>query len=809
MNWLQNEVETGHHLRYNEQIKMVQYVQPADAAMILKTNDGRCNVLSGMNRQKNRTCKRIRSAHKGVMRTIAGIAVLGAVFALTFPVAATDNASVASATAAGEKLLHTHNVFCFDSTGRFICPLRQLEEHEHSEDCYETVAQGHTHTDECYTMERGALICQVAEQSGHIHTDACYKTENETEAAHEHTAACYTKTKGEQICTVPEREGHSHGKGCFVSGETLICTLEENEEHTHAASCYEKILQCEIPEEAGHTHSDACFAWTEILSCTADVTAPEKILICTETEQEGHAHNDACYEWTKVLSCGKEEQNTESSAPTETEQVLICTQVEIKKHTHGKICFALDRHGKKVLICKQPQVKEHQHTQACLSFAEADLICKEESREHRHDYRCYRTWSFQCQTQENKKKLPQSDPNADVETPEIWEKTFEHVKLTGAWSQDLLAIAQTQLGYAESGRNFIIENGIAKGYTRYGEWYGGVEYGNWCAMFIAFCMDYAGIKGVPFSCGCNLWLDLLKEAGMYAAPDAYTPRPGDIVFFDTSRALNVPETVPVVPDHVGIVVEVIPETEDEPAAVVTIEGNYYDCVRNETRYINDPRIAGYGLLPDGPAALYSCGLKNHTHDTGCYGEAEKLTCLRKEHTHDETCRSRRLRYADENISVDVTLTNAVYLPANLFLCAELVAEQDQSNCGAMLAAIEDALPDIPYAPEEMLLCRLQMNSCGEPYELPAGVQANVQITFKEPVLTEKASLDGAQCHAFMLIEEETEAGSCKATAMRTAQYKNTDEGITGISFVTNGISDVSVVVNVPESVAPECDILPE
>ena len=119
------------------------------------------------------------------------------------------------------------------------------------------------------------------------------------------------------------------------------------------------------------------------------------------------------------------------------------------------------------------------------------------------------------------------------------------------------------------------------------------------------------------------------------------------------------------------------------------------------------------------------------------------------------------------------------------------------------------MPDVRYAPEEMLICRLQLNSCGEPYELPAGVQANMQITFKEPVLTEKASLDGAQCHAFMLIEEETEAGSCKAAASRTAQYRNPDEGITGISFVTNGISDVSVVVNVPESVAPECDILPE
>jgi hypothetical protein len=36
-----------------------------------------------------------------------------------------------------------------------------------------------------------------------------------------------------------------------------------------------------------------------------------------------------------------------------------------------------------------------------------------------------------------------------------------------------------------------------KGITRYGQWYGDA-YGDWCAMFVSFCMNNAGIL-IPVS----------------------------------------------------------------------------------------------------------------------------------------------------------------------------------------------------------------------------------------------------------------------------------------------------------------------
>ena len=719
------------------------------------------------------------------MRTVAAIAVLCTVFALAVPVFAQGMVLNLA-----DSVLHTHNVFCYDSTGHFICPLRQLEEHTHTDLCYETAAQGHTHTDACYALERGALICEVAEQAGHVHTDACYKSG----AAHEHTTDCYTRTKGELLCTVAEQAGHSHGKNCYATGEALTCGLEENEEHTHGASCYEKILVCDIPEVAGHAHSDACFAWTEVLTCDA---ATEKVLICTETEQMAHVHGDGCYEVTRVLTCNEAEQDVESTTPAQTEKILICTLMEIKKHIHDASCFTSDRRGVRKLICKQPHVKEHQHTQACLGFADEDLICKEESKEHSHDYRCYCSWSFLCQG-EKVDEGPKSDPEADVETPEIWEETFAHVKLTGAWPQDLLAIAQTQLGYKESSRNFQIKNGYEKGYTRYGEWYGGVEYGDWCAMFIAFCMHYAGIKGVPFSCGCDKWIDMLRDAGMYAEADAYLPRPGDFVFFDSDRTETTPDTVPVAADHVAIVVEVIPATEEEPAAIVTIEGNYFDAVRNETRYMNDPRIIGYGLLPDGPTAHYSCGLQAHVHAAVCYDETGKLTCGEKEHQHEDHCRSRKLSYADENITVAVTLSEAVYLPTDLSLCAVLLTEQEVLANSAMTAAVGKALPEAQYAPESMCLCRMQLSVGGRAYELPAGVQADVQVAFNQPVCTAVVEMESADKYTFVLLEETPEVfadTAYSAVALSHVDYQCTDAGIVGVGFTTDQISTFVMVID--------------
>jgi hypothetical protein len=59
-----------------------------------------------------------------------------------------------------------------------------------------------------------------------------------------------------------------------------------------------------------------------------------------------------------------------------------------------------------------------------------------------------------------------------LETYINWEATLP-VDRTGIYAEDLLAVAQSQLGYTESTKNYMVdESGTAKGYTRYGEWYG-------------------------------------------------------------------------------------------------------------------------------------------------------------------------------------------------------------------------------------------------------------------------------------------------------------------------------------------------
>ena len=143
-----------------------------------------------------------------------------------------------------------------------------------------------------------------------------------------------------------------------------------------------------------------------------------------------------------------------------------------------------------------------------------------------------------------------SDDTADVEDASYWETTIPDLSGCETWAEKLLAVASSQLGYHESILNFRVDNdGNHKGYTRYGEWYGN-PYGDWCAMFVSFCLKYAGIdeKAIPQNANCSDWVTNLKKMEIYEDADLYVPEAGDIVFFDQSDADR--------PNHVGIISEV-------------------------------------------------------------------------------------------------------------------------------------------------------------------------------------------------------------------------------------------------------------
>ena len=185
----------------------------------------------------------------------------------------------------------------------------------------------------------------------------------------------------------------------------------------------------------------------------------------------------------------------------------------LEAHTHEDSCY--ETVTSQVLTCTRPEAElEHLHGEECYTAAEIkNLLCTLE--EHTHTDQCL------------------SDPEADLETPDNWESTLNHVTLSGNWARDLASIASTQIGYRESEKNYQVQaDGSFRGYSRYGAWYG-TPYGKWDAMFAAFCMHYAGIPqdALPFDSNTGSWFAQLQAAGLIRNPAEQMPAPGDLVFF--------------------------------------------------------------------------------------------------------------------------------------------------------------------------------------------------------------------------------------------------------------------------------------
>lgn len=306
-------------------------------------------------------------------------------------------------------------------------------------------------------------------------------------------------------------------------------------EHKHTADCYKKVLICGKEETDG---------------------------------SEGHTHTDACYKEEKKLTCDKEEHKHNADCYDE-EGNLICDKEE---HTHSEDCYTTE----KKLICGKEEskpVKAHHHTDACYK---KELVCK--LKEHTHTAACY------------------SNENADVEDKSDWEATIP--TLSGNWAEDIVSVAESQIGYEESTANFkLADDGeTRKGYTRYGDWYGN-KYGDWSAMFASFCLNYAGIssKTVPVNSGSTAWITELKQKDLYKTADNYNPTTGDLVFLDTDSDGKA--------DHVGIITgtETKDDVEDSKVTSLTaIVGDSNDAVEENTYEISGDTIVGYCALPENP-----------------------------------------------------------------------------------------------------------------------------------------------------------------------------------------------------------------
>ncbi len=303
-----------------------------------------------------------------------------------------------------------------------------------------------------------------------------------------------------------------------------------HEEHQHSQECYEKRLICGHEETTGEPHVH-----------TAECYQQQRVLICGLEETPGHIHDESCVQKPEGPTCGKEAGEG--------------------GHTHGESCYET----RDVLTCEI-----HVHTEACY---EEVLVCDQE--EHTHSLSCF------------------SDPEADVESETVWENSVSGVALTGVWAEDVIAIAESQLGYTESERNYTVTgDGARKGYTRYGDWYGD-PYGDWSAMFVSFCLYYAGIsrQSVPYASDCAGWVGTLAgEAwGLYRSMEGNSPQKGDIVFLDTDADGSA--------DQAGLVASVSGDS------LRVIVGDSENSVRTVSCAMSSDRLLGFAALPENPSNL--------------------------------------------------------------------------------------------------------------------------------------------------------------------------------------------------------------
>lgn len=340
------------------------------------------------------------------------------------------------------------------------------------------------------------------------------------------------------------------------------------EEHVHTDDCYTEELVCGYeegqPEDPDPAFSVDSEPTTEEPEAEPEEPEPEEI------EPEVHHHTADCYETVlvehKELTCGQEEHTHDETCPVDPDTGdFLCGYEE---HTHTDDCYTTETETEEKLICgyEEGQVLSDgtaaedgiaalEDTNTATSVAEDDSSSEAVSEPvlHHHTEACYEK-VLTCTIPEHTHTLEcLADYSADVETDDDWQKYS--VGLSDNWNEALLAVAQEQLGYKESEKNFQTDEALGDiidvhHYTRYGAFYGN-PYADWDVAFIAFCQHYAGIPKteIPQRLGLEALradMDAMGFAYLTEGEDAaYEAIPGDVVTYNKNGTAD-DETIGIV-----------------------------------------------------------------------------------------------------------------------------------------------------------------------------------------------------------------------------------------------------------------------
>lgn len=286
-----------------------------------------------------------------------------------------------------------------------------------------------------------------------------------------------------------------HGVGISMTAQYQC----GEEEHTHTADCYTKVLTCGY-EEGELENADEVAAAAAATSQPTIEEEPMPLSLEPQIEFVPHEHTEDCYTEVQTLTCMEEEHVHDDDCFDPEDGSLICDKFE---HTHDESCYTTEYE----LTCGLEegelveQVVEPTQSAALAAMAVAEpvalapMVDTVEPIYHHHTDACYEE-VLTCPLPEHHHTVAcLSDTSADLETPEEWQAANAEAVMTGNWAEDLVSVAQTQLGYEQSEKNFEIDpaDGVTlRYYSRYGQSYGN-PYGEWDVMFLSYCLKYAGI----------------------------------------------------------------------------------------------------------------------------------------------------------------------------------------------------------------------------------------------------------------------------------------------------------------------------
>lgn len=357
---------------------------------------------------------------------------------------------------------------------------------------------------------------------------------------------------------------HQVGTALTTDNE-YCCGMEE---HVHTDDCYTEELVCGY-EEGEPEEPDPAFS-VDSEPTTEEPEAEPEELEPEETEPEVHHHTADCYETVlvehKELTCGQEEHTHDETCPVDPDTgEFLCGYEE---HEHSDDCYTTETETEEKLVCGYEEgevisdgtaaddgIAALEDTNTATSVAADDSSSEAVSEPvlHHHTEACYKK-VLTCTIPEHTHTLAcLADYSADVETDDDWQKYS--VGLSDNWNEALLAVAQEQLGYKESEKNFQTDEALGDiidvhHYTRYGAFYGN-PYADWDVAFIAFCQHYAGIPKteIPQRLGLEALradMDAMGFAYLTEGEDAaYEAIPGDVVTYNKNGTAD-DETIGIV-----------------------------------------------------------------------------------------------------------------------------------------------------------------------------------------------------------------------------------------------------------------------